>query len=75
MAKPTGRDRGLAREARIAAVVIAVTGLLWIGSQWLLEPGDRYVYLFDFAALAAFFWALVVTWRIWQRQKRQGNED
>ena len=58
----------------MVAIVIAVTMVLWMGAQWL---GDRfglearYVLLFDLAAMAAFFWALVVTWRIWQRQKRQ----
>ena len=58
----------------MVAIVIAATMVLWMGAQWLggrfgLEA--RYVFLFDLAAMAAFFWALVVTWRIWQRQKRQ----
>ncbi|MEP3296248.1 MAG: DUF5337 family protein, partial [Pseudoruegeria sp.] len=30
------------------------------------------VFLFDLAALAAFFWALVVTYQIWRH--RQNNE-
>ncbi|GGH57108.1 hypothetical protein GVY41_13740 [Frigidibacter albus] len=71
---PTQQDKALASEARMVAIVIAVTMVLWMGAQWLggrfgLEA--RYVFLFDLAAMAAFFWALVVTWRIWQRQKRQ----
>ncbi|MCW3780924.1 DUF5337 domain-containing protein [Defluviimonas salinarum] len=73
MGAPNQKDQGLAREARGVAVVIAATGLLWLGAQWLVGPGDRYAVLFDLAALAAFFWALVVTWRIWRRQKRQGE--
>ncbi|MBC7141984.1 MAG: DUF5337 domain-containing protein [Rhodobacteraceae bacterium] len=76
MTRPEPEDRSLAREARMVAVVIAATMLLWLGAQWLggKEGWDaRYVFLFDLAALAAFFWALVVTWRIWQRQKRQGK--
>ncbi len=78
MTGPQDRDRALAREARIVALVIAVTMVLWIGAQWLGRRGAwdaSYAFLFDLAALAAFIWALVVTWRIWQRQKRQGNED
>lgn len=74
MTKPGGRDQALVREARLVAVVIAVTAVLWLGAQWLIEPGHRIMALFDLAALAAFFWALVVTWRIWRRQQRpKGN--
>jgi hypothetical protein len=67
----------LAREARLVAVVIVATMVLWLGAQWLGGRAGwdtRYVFLFDLAALAAFIWALVVTWRIWRRQKRpRGN--
>jgi len=76
MTKSEGRDQTLAREARLVAVVIAVTMVLWVGLQWLggqLGWDPSYAFLVDLAALAAFIWALVVTWRIWQRQKRQGN--
>ncbi|MEF3047486.1 DUF5337 domain-containing protein [Pseudotabrizicola sp. L79] len=67
------RERHLARQARLVAFVIAGTMILWMGAQWLggrlgLEP--RYAILADFAAMAAFFWALVVTYQIWR--KRQG---
>jgi len=60
----------LARQARLAAIVIASTMLLWFGLSYLggqrgWDP--RYALLLDFAALAAFFWALVVTWRVWRR--------
>ena len=47
--------------------------LLWMGAQWVggkIGLEARYAFLFDFAALAAFFWALVVTYQIWR--KRQG---
>jgi hypothetical protein len=76
MTRPEGRNLTLAREARMVAVVIAVTMGLWVGLQWLggqLGWDPSYAFLFDLAALAAFIWAMVVTWRIWQRQKRQGN--
>lgn len=62
-----------ARQARMVAFVIAGTMLLWMGAQWLggqMGLEARFVFLFDFAALAAFFWALVVTYQIWR--KRQG---
>jgi hypothetical protein len=67
-------DRRLAQQARLAAIVIAVTALLWLAAQWLggqFGWQGRYVFLFDFAALAAFVWALAVTYPIWRA--RQGN--
>ena len=76
MKRPEQQDTALAREARLVAIVIAATMVLWLGAQWLggLAGWEtRYVFLFDLAALAAFVWALVVTWRIWRRQKRQGE--
>jgi hypothetical protein len=79
MTRPEGKDLTLAREARLVAVVIAVTMVLWLGLQWLggqLGWDPSYAFLFDLAALAAFIWALVVTWRIWRRKTRpEGIED
>ncbi len=69
-------DRYLARQARMVAIVIAVTMIAWVGVQWLgKEMGwaGRYAFLFDLAALAAFFWSLVVTYQIWR--KRRGNQE
>jgi Family of unknown function (DUF5337) len=60
-----------ARQGRVVAVVIAATMLLWLAGNWAgpkLGLHQNYAILFDLAALAAFFWALVVTWRIWRRQ-------
>ncbi len=77
MTKPNPEDMRLAKEARLVAVVIALTMILWLGAQWLGGKAGwetRFVFLFDLAALAAFIWAMVVTWRIWRRQKRpEGN--
>ncbi len=67
-------ERAVARQARLAAFVIAAAMILWMGAQWLgkeLQWEARYAFLFDLAALAAFFWGLVVTYRIWRR--RQSN--
>lgn len=66
------QEKALARQGRIAALVIAGTMLLWLGAQWLgpkLGLPGRYAILFDLAALAAFFWALVVTWKIWRKRR------
>jgi hypothetical protein len=71
---PTPQDRRLAAQARMVALVLAATMILWMGAQWLggqMGWDTRFVFLFDLAALAAFFWALVVTYQIWR--KRRGN--
>jgi Zn-dependent protease with chaperone function len=62
----------LARQARLVAFVLAGTMLLWMGAQYLggQQGWDaRYVFLFDFAAIAAFIWALVVTYQIWRSRR------
>ena len=69
---PPNRERHNAQQARLAAIVIAVTMVLWMGAQWAggaLGWQSRYVFLFDMAALAAFFFALVVTYRIWRARR------
>ncbi len=73
MAGPPDMERRNARDGRIAALVIAGTMLIWLGLQWAgprLGLGPAYAILFDLMALAGFVWALVVTWQIWQRQRR-----
>ncbi len=73
MTRPGPEEMRKARQARLVAVVIAVTMLLWMGVQVVggeMGWDTRYVFLFDFAALAAFLWALVVTYQIWRG--RQG---
>lgn len=74
MSRPDpNEERKTARQARTVAFVIAGTMLLWMGAQYVggkMGLEARFVFLFDFAALAAFFWALVVTYQIWR--KRQG---
>ena len=76
-ASPPETER-LKRDARLMAFVIAGTMLAWMAAQWLggkMGLEARYVFLFDLAALAAFFWALVVTYQIWRRRKavHRGN--
>ena len=67
----TEADARNARDGRMAALVIAGTMALWLFGNWAgpkFGLHSSYAILFDLAALAAFFWALVVTWRIWRRQ-------
>lgn len=66
--RPKEADMARARQARLVAVVIAVTALGWMAAQWAggaFGWQARFVFLFDFAAIAAFVWAMVVTYRTW----------
>ena len=65
-------DRQIATQSRTVAIVLAVTMVGWMGAQWLGGQNGwdvRYAFLFDLAALAAFFWALVVTYQIWRKRR------
>ena len=73
---PVSDDKDVAKTGRLVAIVIAATMILWMGAQWAggqagMHPS--YAFLFDFMALAALFWSLVVIWRLWQRRKRGGR--
>jgi len=73
--RPDPQDKALARKARVAAVVMAGTAVLWLGAQTLGAAMDwpvRFAFLFDFAAMAALFWALVVTYQIWRARQSAG---
>ena len=62
----------IARQARLVALVLAVTMILWMGVQVVgsdMGWDPRFAFLFDLAALAAFFWALVVTYQIWRGRR------
>ena len=65
-----------ARQGRVAATVIAVTGVFWIASTFAgsqLGWSNRTQALFDLAALAGFAWALIAIYRIWRaRQEDEG---
>ncbi len=72
MQRPDPKDQRQAVQARTVALVLAGTMVLWMGAQWLggrMGWDTRYVFLFDFAALAAFLWALVVTYQIWRGRR------
>ena len=66
---PDPAEQKRAAQARLVAIGLAVTMILWMGAQWLggqMGWETRFVFLFDFAALAAFLWAIVVTYQIWR---------
>ncbi len=72
MERPDPAELRRASQARLVAIVLVATMLLWIGAQALgaqmgWEP--RFAFLFDLAALAAFLWALVVTYQIWRGRR------
>lgn len=65
-------DRALARQSRTVALVIAGAMLIWLGAQVVgprLGLDGKYAILIDFAAMAAFVWAMIVTYRIWRRRR------
>lgn len=69
MTKASDRDIALARQAKLAALVMCVAIVAWVLLQMIgREYGwqARFAFLIDFAALAAFGWALIVTFRIWR---------
>ena len=65
-------DKAQSRKGQTVALVIAGTMLIWLAANWagpaLGLPG-RYALLFDFAALAALFWAMVVIYQMWQARR------
>ncbi|KAJ55565.1 hypothetical protein ACMU_12795 [Actibacterium mucosum KCTC 23349] len=72
MADPNSKQAQNARKGRVAAIVIAATMVLWMAAQALggqLGLPTRFVFLFDFAALAALLWALVVSYQIWRDRR------
>jgi threonine/homoserine/homoserine lactone efflux protein len=66
------RGRQSSRQARVVAIVIAATMILWMVAQWVggeLGLEARYAFLFDFLALAGFLWAMIVTFQIWRKRR------
>lgn len=72
MARGSDSQQAVARQMRQVALVIAGATLLWlilgeIGRQYGWEA--RFAFLIDLAALAAYVWALAVTWRLWRKRR------
>ena len=67
---------GMQKQARRAALVILLTFPLWMGISWLggrMGWDPSYAILADLAAMAAFFWALVVLFQVWRARRRGGE--
>ena len=66
------RDKALAKKGQTVGLVIAITMVLWLianlAGPALGLPG-RFALLFDFAALAALFLAMVVIYQMWQARQ------
>ncbi|TYB91256.1 DUF5337 domain-containing protein [Oceaniovalibus sp. ACAM 378] len=72
MDDPTPSEDSLARQQRAAGFVIAGAMVGWMGVQFLGSQGmitERVMFLFDFAALAAMVWALVVVYGVWRKRR------
>ncbi|MFK7838163.1 MAG: DUF5337 domain-containing protein [Sulfitobacter sp.] len=71
------RDTPLAKKGQMVGLVIAITMVLWLianlAGPALGLPG-RYALLFDFAALAALFWAMVVIFQMWQARQAEKKD-
>ena len=62
----------LTRQGRRIALVLAGTGVYWIGITWLgseLAWTNRTRALFDLAALAAFGWCMWMIFQIWRKRR------
>lgn len=62
-----------AAQGRLAGLVIAFTGALWVVATWAGSHWDwpeRSRALVDLAALGGFAFALVITWRIWRAGRK-----
>ena len=71
MANQSERDEALARQGRIVALVIAAGGLLAIFAPQIVSALGlpfRFEILLYLFALAAFVWAIVVTYQIWRKR-------
>ncbi|WP_104018776.1 DUF5337 domain-containing protein [Roseovarius nitratireducens] len=68
------QDAEIARKGRLAALVIAGTGVFWILATLIgggLGLDQRVRALFDLMALGGFVFALVLIYQLWRM--RQGN--
>ncbi|MCC5969832.1 MAG: DUF5337 domain-containing protein [Pararhodobacter sp.] len=66
------------RKVRMVAGVLVVTMVLWMFVSWaggFYGWQTRFAFLFDFLALAAFAWALIVSYRIWRARRDQSGDN
>lgn len=66
------KRKDIASGARTVALVIAGSALLSILAPQIVEGlglAPRFTILLTLFALAGFIWALVVTWKLWQKTR------
>ena len=72
MSQRSDQDRRHARQVRQVAMVLVGTMLVWMLLSWaggFYGWQARFAFLIDFLALAAFAWALIVTFRLWRERR------
>ncbi len=60
------------KQGRTIAITIAVAGILSVLAPQIIATlglPPKYEILLYLFSLAAFFWALVVTWKLWQKTR------
>jgi len=68
-----GHDDITAKQGRIIAIIIAFAAGLSILAPEIIETVNgepRHEILIYLISLAAFFWALVMTWKLWQKTRK-----
>lgn len=62
---------------RLASIVIVVAMLSWMAISWLggaIGLPERYAFLADLAALAAFAFAIITLIRVWRLRQTEQEE-
>ncbi len=71
------REIALKKQTKSASIVIIVTMLLWMLVSFVggrLGLPTRFAFLADFAAIAAFIWALYVLFQVWRAKQGATND-
>ncbi len=72
MSQRSDQDKRHGRQVRQVAAVLIVTMVLWMLLSWaggFYGWQARFAFLIDFLALAAFAWALIVSFRLWRERR------
>jgi hypothetical protein len=72
MSTPDKSTLADARQARLAAIVLVATIVLWMGAQVIggeMGWAPKFALLIDLAAFGGFVWALVTTYQIWRNRR------
>ena len=73
----TKEEYAMGLRARLVAVVMVATVIIWLGLQWVFSRdgvSTRVAILFDLLALAAFVWSMVNIYWIWRARQAEKEE-